>query len=70
VVPPNLPVVTVTPEMLPSDRNQYILESPAYCSQQYQACAARCGGNRDCVEACKSVRSGCGTGNPGGRHIE
>lgn len=70
VVPPNLPVVTVTPEMLPTDRNQYIYESPAYCSQQYQACTARCSGNQDCVDACKSVRSGCGMGNPGGRHIE
>jgi len=65
VVPPNLPVVTVTPEMLPTDRNQYMHESPAYCAQQYQACAAWCGGARACVAACKSVRSGCGRGNGG-----
>ncbi|KHK02566.1 hypothetical protein [Desulfovibrio sp. TomC] len=65
VVPPNLPVVTVTPEMLPTDRNQYMIESPAYCAQQYQACTARCGGDQACLAACKSVRSGCGRGNAG-----
>ncbi len=68
--PPNLPIITVTPQMLPKSRNQYQYESPAYCNQQLQACVASCGGNQDCVAACRSVRSGCGTGNPGGRHIE
>lgn len=70
VVPPNLPVVMVTPEMLPKDRNQYLYESPAYCAQQYQACLSWCAGSQTCANACQSVRSGCGTGNPGGRHIE
>ncbi|WP_300160186.1 hypothetical protein [Solidesulfovibrio sp.] len=70
VAPPNLPVVTVTPGMLPKDINQYNYESPAYCAQQYQACAARCGGNMACLGECNSVRSGCGRGNPGGRHNE
>jgi hypothetical protein len=64
VVPPNLPVVVVTPEMLPKDRNEYIYESPTYCAQQYQNCKTWCGGNRTCIDECKSIRSGCGTGNP------
>jgi hypothetical protein len=62
VLPPNLPSLTVTPQML-SGLGAPAYESPAQCESQYQACMAKCRGDRDCQSYCRSVRSGCGTGN-------
>jgi hypothetical protein len=62
--PPNVPTVTVTQQML-SNLGTPVQETPAYCAKQYQDCVARCRGDRACVAACQSVRSGCGTGNRG-----
>jgi len=62
VLPPNLPAITVTPQML-SGLGAPTYESPAQCESQYQACVAKCRGDRACESYCRSVRSGCGTGN-------
>lgn len=64
VLPPNLPTVTVTPQML-SGLGEPTFESPQYCASQYQTCLANCRGDRSCRAYCESVRSGCGTGNRG-----
>lgn len=64
VVPPSVPVVKVTRQML-STVGSPAYESPQYCAQQYQNCLANCRGDSSCRAFCESVRSGCGTGNSG-----
>lgn len=64
VVPPDLPVVKVTRQML-SAVGEPAYESPQYCASQYQNCLANCRGDTSCRAFCESVRSGCGTGNSG-----
>ena len=65
-VPPGLPTVTVTPQMLQHVGNP-APETPAMCAQQYQQCVASCRGDQACIAYCQSVRSGCGTGNRRGQ---
>ncbi|MHC1790677.1 hypothetical protein [Solidesulfovibrio sp.] len=60
-VTPNLPTIQVTPQMLATLGN-HAPETPEQCARQYQSCVAQCRGDRACVAACQSVRSGCGTG--------
>jgi hypothetical protein len=62
VLPPDLPAITVTPQML-SGLGAPTYESPAQCESQFQACLGSCRGDRACQAYCRSVRSGCGTGN-------
>jgi len=57
---PNVPVVTVTPQML-SNLGGGGAETPELCNKQYQSCVAKCRGDRACAAYCQSVRSGCGT---------
>jgi hypothetical protein len=64
VAPPDLPMVTVTPQMLNS-MGSPAYESPQQCASQYQQCLAKCRGDQACKAYCESVRSGCGTGNRG-----
>ena len=64
VLPPGLPLVQVTPQMLNS-LGTPAYESPQQCAAQYQQCLARCRGDQACKAYCDSVRSGCGTGNSG-----
>jgi len=59
--PPNVPVITVTPQML-ANIGTHAAETPEFCARQYQSCVAKCRGDRACVGYCQSVRSGCGTG--------
>ena len=59
--PPNVPVITVTPQMLANIGGNGA-ETHEFCERQYQSCVAKCRGDRACVAYCQSVRSGCGTG--------
>jgi hypothetical protein len=59
-----VPTIQVTQQMLDRIGNP-APETPAMCAQQYQQCVSQCRGDRACVAACQSVRSGCGTGNRG-----
>lgn len=61
VVAPGLPTIQVTQQMLNSIGNP-APETPAQCAKQYQSCVAQCRGDKACLAACQSVRSGCGTG--------
>jgi hypothetical protein len=61
---PNVPIVTVTAQML-SGLGSSGAESPELCAKQYQSCLAKCRGDRSCAAYCESVRSGCGTANRG-----
>lgn len=63
-LPAGLRTIRVTRRML-SAVGEPGYESPQYCEQQYQNCLANCRGDRACQAFCRSVRSGCGTGNPG-----
>ncbi|HCR11941.1 MULTISPECIES: hypothetical protein [Solidesulfovibrio] len=60
----NVPVIQVTQQMLQRLGNP-APETPAMCAQQYQQCVSQCRGDKACIAYCKSVRSGCGTGNRG-----
>ncbi len=62
--PPDVPTVAVTPQML-SNFGAPAAETPEACDRQYQACVAKCRGDRACVAYCQSVRSGCGTASRG-----
>ncbi|MFP5258073.1 MAG: hypothetical protein ACLGQH_03530 [Acidobacteriota bacterium] len=59
-VAPGLPTIQVTQQMLANIGNP-AAETPQQCAKQYQSCVAQCRGDRACVAACQSVRSGCGT---------